>query len=205
MLTLHGTPLSHFTRKVRIVLAELGVPFELAWTPGLLGVGAEVYAEHPLLRVPTLVHDDITLIESDHIARWLVGRYDPGDRLRVRTEDPADLNRLAVANGIMANEVTLLLVQRGGFGDLDGVAYFRKLATAIERGLAWLDARTDPDEPDFDYVDVATICVWQHVVHWKMAPQLERYERIASRVARFADRPSVATTTPAASLAAAAR
>ncbi len=30
MLTLHGTPLSHFTRKVRIVLTELGVPFELA-------------------------------------------------------------------------------------------------------------------------------------------------------------------------------
>ena len=33
---LHGTPLSHFTRKIRILLHELGVAFDFVRTPNLL-------------------------------------------------------------------------------------------------------------------------------------------------------------------------
>lgn len=201
---LYGTPLSHFTRKVRVLLAELGVGFEFARTPGVLAPGAESYGDNPLLRVPTLVHGGQTVIESDHIARYLVGVYDPGDRLGVRSERPDDMNRLAVLNGVMDNEVVLILAKRGGLADLDGVAYFRKLSSAMERGLAWLDARTDPDAGDFDYRDVTTVCLWQHLAHYAIVPGLDRYPRLAARVGRFASRPSIATTTPEASLAEAA-
>ena len=40
---------------------------------------------------------------------------------------------------------------KAGMADVEGVAYFRKLAGAMESGLAWLDARTDPDDAAFDY------------------------------------------------------
>jgi glutathione S-transferase len=201
---LHGTPLSHFTRKIRILLAELGVAFDFVRAPGVLSTASASYGGNPLLRVPSLVDGGVTLIESDHIARYLVRKHDPADRLGVLRERVEDLNRLAVANGIMDSEVVLILAKRGGLADLESVAYFRKLAIAIDAGLAWLDAHTDPDAGAFDYGDVATISMWQHVQHYRMVPGLEGYPRLAARVARFAERPSVAGTTPEASLAEAA-
>ncbi len=201
---LHGTPLSHFTRKIRILFAELGVDYEFVRATSVLSATPEGYGDNPLMRVPTLVHDGTALIESDHIARYVVGKFDPADRFGVRSERAEDLNRLAVANGIMNNEVVLILAKRAGLPDVDGVAYFRKLAAAIETGLAWLDRNTDPDLERFDYGDVAAVCMWQHVAHYGFVRDLERYARVAARVARFAARPSVAATAPEAALAEAA-
>ncbi|HEU4733493.1 MAG TPA: glutathione S-transferase family protein [Kofleriaceae bacterium] len=203
-LQLIGTPLSHFTRKVRILLAELGIEVELVRPPGVLASAPETYGGNPLMRVPTLVDGELTLIESDHIARYLVRKHDPDDRLGVRSDEVRDLNRRAVVNGVMANEVVLILARRGGLTDIDGVAYFRKLAAAIDHGLAWLDQEVEVDAARFDYGDIATICMWQHLLHYQLRPDLDRYRRIAARVARFAERPSVASTTPAISLADAA-
>lgn len=200
-LQLIGTPLSHFTRKIRILLAELGVEYEFMRAPGVLAPEPTSYGGNPLMRVPALVTGGATLIESDHIARHLVRNHDPGDRLGVCSERVRDLNRLALANGVMANEVVLILARRGGLTDIDGVAYFRKLAAAIDHALAQLDADTEVDAAGFDYGDIATICMWQHLQHYQLRSDLDRHRRIAARVARFADRPSVASTTPAASLA----
>jgi glutathione S-transferase len=193
-MKLHGTPLSHFTRKIRILLDELEVPFEMVWTPGVLADGAAAYGDNPLMRIPTLVDGATTIVDSDHIARYLVGRFDPDDRFGVRSERVADLNRLAVTSGVMANEVVLILARRGGLEDLDGVAYFRKLFAAIASGLAWLDQHVR-EEPELDYRDIALIAMWQHLVHYKLV-DLSAYSQIAERVARFAERPSIASTRP---------
>lgn len=196
-----GTPLSHFTRKVRILFAELGVPYELVHLTGLLTDAPTAYAEHPLMRVPTLMHGEDRVFESDHIARYLVRNHDPQDRFGVRSEDVRDLNRLAVINGIMSNEVVLILARRGGVTDIASILYFRKLLTAIDAGLAWLETETEPGGADLRYVDIALICMWQHLVHYQLTKELERYPRIAARVAQFAERPSIASTAPQASLA----
>ena len=193
-MQLYGTPLSHFTRKVRILLAELDVPFDFERVAGVLETSPAAYGGNPLMRVPTLVDGDQTLIESDHIARYLVGRHDPGDRFGVRSERVRDLNRLAVANGVMANEVVLILAKRGGVEDIEGVSYFRKLTTGIHSGLAWLDASVD-DDPHLDYADIAAICMFQHARHYELVP-LDAYARLAARVERFAGRPSIASTAP---------
>jgi glutathione S-transferase len=198
---LYGTPLSHFTRKLRILFAELGVPFDFVRTPGVLASDAAAYGDNPLMRVPTLVDGADTLIESDHIARYLVGKHDPADRLGVRRERVRDLNRLAVTGGIMDNEVVLILAKRGGLADLESVTYFQKLRGAIDTGLAWLDEHTPAEGADFDYGDIAAICMWQHLQHYGLVPDLPRYARLAARVERFAARPSIASTTPEASLA----
>ncbi|HEY2515710.1 MAG TPA: glutathione S-transferase [Polyangiaceae bacterium] len=203
-LTLYGTPLSHFTRKVRILLLELGIPFDAIRPPDLLATTPSAYGANPLMRVPTLVHAGKTIIDSDHIARYLVSAFDAGDRFGVMSADPRAMNRLAVANGIMAHEVTLILAERGGVENLHGAPYFRKLREAIDAGLTWLAAGAELDAPGFSYADIATVAMWQHVEHYASAPDLGRFEGIAARVARFAARPSVAATTPAASVATAA-
>lgn len=196
-----GTPLSHFTRKVRLLLAELGVAHE--WDSlrarSVLSANLATYAGNPLRRVPTMILGDDIVVDSDHIARVVVERFDPADRLGVTSGRIPDLNRLAAINGVMANEVTLLLAARAGT-DLATVPYFGKLRAALEDGLAHLDATT-AEGGDFDYRDVAMVSMWQHLEHYRFLPL--PYPRLAARVARFADRPSVASTAPAASLAAA--
>ncbi|MEJ7598859.1 MAG: glutathione S-transferase family protein [Kofleriaceae bacterium] len=203
-LQLIGTPLSHFSRKLRILLAELGVPFTFVRPPGVLTHTPATYGGNPLMRVPTLIDGDVTLFESEHIARYLVRRHDPADRFGVGSERVDDLNRLALINGVMANEVVVLLSRRAGLEATDSVAYFRKLLAAIDLALAELDRGVEVDAPSFDYRDVALVCMWQHLVHYQLRADLARYRRIAARVTRFADRPSVASTTPEASLAEAA-
>lgn len=201
---LYGTPLSHFTRKLRVLFAELAFDHEMVWAPTVLATAASTFGNNPMLRVPTLVHDGETVLESDHIARVIVRAHDPADRLDVCSERVHDLNRLAVANGIMDNEVVLLLARRSGLTDVDGVAYFRKLMLGIDGGFAWLDARVDPDDPRFTYTDIAMVCAWQHVLHFDLVREPARFTRVAARVARFAERPSVRETTPTRSLAVAA-
>ncbi len=199
---LHGTPLSHFTRKIRILAAELGIAYEFVRQPSVLAPDPAAYGDNPLLRIPTLVDGDVTVIDSDHIARYLVGKFDPADRLDVTGRGVDGLNRLAVANGVMANEVVIILAKRAGLTDIEGVAYFGKLATAIDNGLAWLETHLGSYPDRFDYADIAMVCMWQHVVHYQLAmlAPLDRYPRLAARVAHLTARPSVATTTPAASL-----
>ncbi|HEX4416644.1 MAG TPA: glutathione S-transferase N-terminal domain-containing protein [Kofleriaceae bacterium] len=222
-----GTPLSHFTRKIRILFHELGVDYDFVRVTGVLATETAGYGDNPLLRVPTLIDGADTIIDSDHIARHVVGRHDRGDRLGVRSEQVADLNRLAVISGVMANEVVLILAARGGLTGLDGIVYFRKLRGAIDNGLAWLDrdvgsdvgrdvgsdvgrdvgsdagrnAAHHPEPAPFDYRDIALVCMWQHIAHYKLVPDLDRHAHLAARVARFAARPSVAATAPEAALA----
>lgn len=191
-----GTPLSHFTRKIRIFALETGIDLEVRWSPGVLSPAGAAYGDNPLMRVPTLLDGDTTVIESDHIARYLVRRYDAADRLGVHSERVLDLNRLAVTGGIMANGVTLILAKRAGT-DVSG-AYFEKLRGAIAQGLAWLDGNARDGE--LDYRDIALVCMWQHLEHYALVP-LDRYPRVAARAAELAGRPSIARTTPEASLA----
>jgi glutathione S-transferase len=119
----------------------------------------------------------------------------------VKSEEVDDLNRTAVMNGIMANGVTVILAKRGGLEDVENVVYFAKIFGAIEAGLRWLNERTTTDTGGFDWRDISLVCMWQHIEHYKLIPNLDRYANIAARVKRFADRPSVAATAPAASLA----
>jgi glutathione S-transferase len=202
-LILIGTPLSHFTRKIRILLHELGIPFDFELARNLLEADAARYGQNPLMRVPTLIDGDLWVIESDHIARHIVMTRAPHDPFHVLTPAVADLNRLAVINGIMAHEVTIILAARGGLTDVMSHTYFQKLGSAITAGLTWLDRDIDSGRESFDYVDVATICMWEHLVHYAIIPGLHGFQRIAERVARFSTRQSVAHTTPQASLAAA--
>jgi glutathione S-transferase len=191
-----ATPLSHFGRKIRILLAELGVPFEWVRPAGVLAASPAHYGDNPLMRVPTLIDGDITLIESDHIARYLVGKHDPADRFGVRSEAIEDLNALAVTNGIMANEVVVLLAKRAGLEGVERVVYFQKLLAAIEAGLAWLESRVG--QGALLYRDIVLVSMWQHVEHYGLIANLERFPRIAARTAELMARPSIAATAPAA-------
>ena len=52
---------------MRILFAELGVPFDFVRTTSVLSTSSASYGDNPLLRVPSLLDDGATLIESQWV------------------------------------------------------------------------------------------------------------------------------------------
>jgi len=140
-----------------------------------------------------------TIIESDHIARYVVARFDAADRLRVRSEDVDDMNRLAVMNGIHGERGRAASGKARRARGHRRRRVFSEVEERDRRGLQWLDAHVDVKREGFDYRDVVLVCMWQHLAHYGFVP-LEAYARVRARVDRFAPRASVSSTTPAQSV-----
>ncbi len=96
-MKLYSGPLSLFTAKVRIGLAEKGLPYErieVGWSKRdrYLPHHPEVVAINPKRQVPCLVDGDVTLYDSTLILEYLDDRYpvpplmprDPAGRARCR-------------------------------------------------------------------------------------------------------------------------
>jgi glutathione S-transferase len=116
---LYATPLSHFARKVRIVLSELQVPFELVFVGDLLSSDPSDFGGNPILRIPTFRDEDHWIVESDQITRYIVERHDPSDRLGRLQLGPDQRNALSMINAAMAAEVEILLATRSGILDIE--------------------------------------------------------------------------------------
>ena len=118
------TPPSHFTRKVRVLLQELRVPFEFVHLDKLLETGPEKFADNPLHMFPVLEHKGQRLIESDLICDYLIRNFGKGPQLESFMPEAAnecfDRQRLAIMNGGMSAGVTLIRAKRSGIENLDG-------------------------------------------------------------------------------------
>ena len=77
MITLHHVPFSRSLR-VRWVLEELGLPYELATRSFADLKRPEHLALHPLGKVPVLSDGDVVLFESGAILQHLLERYGSG-------------------------------------------------------------------------------------------------------------------------------
>lgn len=72
-LQILGAPPSTYTRIVRIVAHEKGVPYEFVVAPPH---SPEVIAIHPAGKVPVMRHGDITMFESSAIAHYIDTQFD---------------------------------------------------------------------------------------------------------------------------------
>ncbi len=191
-VTLYYTPRSHFSRKVRILLDALACPVELVDAGNVADADPAAFGGNPLMRVPTLVDGDTWLVDSDHIAAYLVRKLAPADPFGVLTSDATALNLRAVMNGVMSAEVDVILTERTG-GDTAGARY-AKASAAIRGGLAWLEtsASAFPDAPS--YAGFHLVCMWDHLRLYDTTaltyPGLERV------VTRLSELPYVATSAP---------
>lgn len=189
-----GTPRSHFSRKVRLLAAGLGLPLDLVDAGNVAECEPAAFAANPLMKVPTLIADDgQRVFDSDHIAAWLVRRHDPHDRFGVLTDDVDLLNARAVMNGVMAAEVELILAARTGI-DVDAHARFGKLRASMLAGLDWLEAHDDVFPRDAAYATFHLLALLDHVVFYGLVPLV--HPRLAAVVAELAARPEFAASAP---------
>jgi glutathione S-transferase len=193
-MQLYATPLSHFSRKVRLLLDHYELEYECIDVGNVAQSDVGAFHGNPLMRVPVLRAGDLWLIDSDHIAAWLVRTYDPDDEYDVLTHDPEKLNARAVLNGIMTDEVKIILAERTGLTTAPH-AFFRKARTSIEQGLAWLENRAamfNAERPG--YLEFHLISLWDHLRYYGLF-ELEHpaLDAICSELGR---RPRIAQSAP---------
>lgn len=93
-VTVFGAPYSVYVRIVRLLLAEIGVPYDLVEIDIFEKetVPADYRDRHPFGRIPAFEHDGFRLFETDAIAGYIVDAFDGGvllpgdgrDRARMR-------------------------------------------------------------------------------------------------------------------------
>ncbi|WP_372368736.1 glutathione S-transferase family protein [Candidatus Uabimicrobium sp. HlEnr_7] len=167
-MKLYGTPLSHFSRKIRILLQELSVPFEFC-DIGNVGENSDIFCNNPLMKVPVLKDSEHTVFDSDNIARYIVNKYNSRDRFAVNCKTPSYTNALVITSGVMEAEVKIILAQRAGMEDIYRYLVFQKARKTIENGLKWLNGQEQLfDSKDFTYLDISVVCMWDHLQHYKL-------------------------------------
>ena len=162
-MKLYGTPKSHFTRKVRLLLDHLEQPYDLIDIGNVADQTAGQFGDNPLMSVPVFEDERASIIDSDHIAEYVVRKWDPQDRHEVLTCDPDALYMRALLNGAMDAEVRLILAERTGLATKD-VAYFDKARKIISNVLDWCDENSEPLRmPNKTFLQFHFICLWDHL------------------------------------------
>lgn len=166
-MKLFYTPKSHFSRKVRILLAALKLEAKLVDVGNVANSSVDIFGPNPLMKVPTLIDDEQMILDSDYIAQYLVKKYDPKDQFRVLTSDVNELNLRAVMNGVMSAEVELILAKRTGI-EVESLQRFNKIKETISRGLEWLELRVNLFPSKLTYSSIHLCCMWEHLDLYKV-------------------------------------
>ena len=167
-MQLYATKLSHFSRKVRILLDHYELNYEFIDVGNVADRDSNTFNNNPLMSVPVLSDGEVWLIDSDNIAAYIVRKHDPDDKYQVLTDHIDILNAHSVLNGVMSNEVKIILAERTGL-DTKPAAYFQKAEAVIKNGLSWLEERAilfSPSEPE--YLDFHLVSLWDHLSYYEI-------------------------------------
>ena len=91
-----GAPYSAYVRIVRLVLAEIGVPYDLVEIDIFAKetVPADYRDRHPFGRIPAFEHDGFRLFETDAIVGYIVESFDGGALLPAGVRDRARMRQI---------------------------------------------------------------------------------------------------------------
>lgn len=204
-MKLYSGPLSLFSRKVEIALAEKGLAFERVLVPftqtkGYSPKHPDVLAANPKGQVPVLVDGDLTLYDSTVILEYLEDAYptpplypaSPEERARCRLLDLfADEIMLVPLRALMfRTEPAPEDPQRRAANEAKAL----EAEAVLEGHLADLNRRL-ADRPFFcGAFSVADIAVFMSV-HWTRrlgGPSLRKHAALAAWYRRLSERPAFA-------------
>ncbi len=201
-----GTPPSHFTRKVRVLLQELGQTYEFVRLQNILAVGAGEFAENPLHLFPVLIDGKNRLFDSDAICEYLVEQYGAGTKISSFFPAPGnkthDRQRLVMINGAMSAGVSVIRARRSGVENWKDYPWLRQEMQAITAAAEWLEKDLGAQESYYPgrltVLDIALQCFleWaeyrEMITDWSTLPCLKSFkERHASRASFACTHPSL--------------
>ncbi len=215
-MKLYSGPLSLFSRKVEIALAEKGLAFEREMVPFSQTRGYQpkhpvVLAANPKRQVPVLVDGELTLFDSTVILEYLEDAY---PRPRLYPESAAEAARCRLLE-LTGDEILMPLVRqfmhRSEPADPDPERRRRqeegaeRAATELAAHYGELDRRLDGRTyfcGDLSVADIALFMTILFALRLK-GPRLDGHPRLAAWYQRMSARPAVAKV--AAEIAAADR
>ena len=181
-LVLYDAPRCPYCARVRIVLAEKGIEFEVVEID-LADRPAWIYEKNPTGRVPVIEEDGWVLPESAVIMEYLEERYpeppllaaDPGDRalarLRIFRQDELTSPYYALRRG------------EESAGERFGAALARLDASLS--GAPWLGGR------EYGLADIAYV-PWLLRARDMLGVELDPYPALSDWLARLEQRPAIA-------------
>jgi glutathione S-transferase len=203
---LYVTPASPWVRRVRVTILELGLSdrFEFvqtrwphSWGTQTVTMPADFTAATPVLRIPALVTDDVTLTDSHAICDYLNAEF--GNFRLLAREGAARwraLATIAIANGILEAQIMrraeLLRSDKERSND-----FIAKMRDREFRCFAALENHLPTFGSTFDLAQITTAVAcgyddWRYGPDWRnAAPKLAAWYDSA------AARPSMKATEPA--------
>jgi glutathione S-transferase len=193
----NGSP---FARKVRIVLAELGVPYEADILDGLRPVDSP---PGPTVQIPVLEDGARRLWESDLIVDYLLRTYPSAKSAEAPPLSPwmarperewEDRTVLATIATLAASIVSLRLMQPEGITPASS-PYMGRQRARIDQCLDWLETQVTDEgfAPGwFSVIDIAFICPVafceaRSLMEWRGRPKLDAlFDRYSTRASLLA-------------------
>jgi len=189
-MKLFGSTTSPFARKVRIVAAELGEPFD--WVDTATDAGrAELVALAPIRKVPVAVIDGRTIFDSRAIVEWLITTrgYGPLAPPRDRWHEQ---NVLSAIDELSSSLLQVLYLQRDGVA-VEGLPYVKRQYERAAAILGFLGGELSSER--FGVPELSAICSLDWIDFRQMYPT-DGVPAIAAVRAAWRDRPSVVATLP---------
>jgi glutathione S-transferase len=206
-MRLYVTPASPWVRRVRVTILELGIEdrFEFvqtkwphAWGTQTVAMPADFTAATPVMRIPALITDSVTLTDSHSICDYLNGEF--GSYRLLAREGVARwhaLAAIAIANGVLEAQI----MRRAELlrGDKERSADFiAKMRDREFRCFAALEKDHLPGfGATFDLAQITTAVAcsyddWRYGPEWRTsAPKLAAwYDSVASRASLKATQPA---------------
>ena len=208
MRLLHGGDGSPFVRKVRIVLDEMGLPFERDTTMATKRPIETFSKLNPPLKVPVLEDDGEVLFDSNLIIEYLLrtypipeteGSHPPLAPTMTRPEFHWEDAR--VLSTLKALEDAAVFIRILGVAGLDPetVPFLGRQQKRVNSCLDWLDAKLPTQAPEgfwpgcFSVADISLVCALDFADKHKIYDWQNRAS-LKERVEQLSERPSVTAT-----------
>ncbi|MBU6247339.1 MAG: glutathione S-transferase family protein [Xanthomonadaceae bacterium] len=194
-----GRSSSHFTRVVRVIAAELGVPYAFRPVFDLASCDPADYGGNPAMKLPVLHLGAEAVFGAENICRTLAERHSGTGRI-LWTEQlpgPAARNVQEMVWHAMAAQVQMVFGTQAAHLPADNL-YFAKAARGLAQVLAWLDARLDDvlvalPPRTTSLMEVSLFCLLEHL-DFRPSVGWEDHRRLQAFAAGFAQRPSARAT-----------
>ncbi|HEX7665699.1 MAG TPA: glutathione S-transferase family protein [Polyangiaceae bacterium] len=211
-MKLFGHDTSPYVRRVRALLAELGLPFERD-TAGWQDPSPCFNEASPVKKVPALEvtenGETLVLLDSKTIAAWVYERAladaKPAGVTPViqrtlfdRATRFADENVLTTSDNALDSAIALFLYERDGLKRED-VPMLKRQAARLETCLAALDrvydGKTTLHDGSFGFVDLSVFCLLDWLVFRKARSPFD-FPHLKAFYEAHAKRPSLVSTDP---------
>jgi len=202
MKLLSATP-SPYARKVRIALAEKGLPFELI-TEVPWNTDTTTPRYNPLEKLPVLILDDGTTVYDSHfILEWLEIKHPEPALFPKQPDDLLAARRLDVLADGVCDAVVLLFWERQRPADKQSKSWMERQQRKIRGGVREIARLVPRDAPccvgeRFGLADIAVGSVLGYLeARYPEFDWRTEHPRLAARMDRLSERPSFRDTMPA--------